>query len=159
VRLTVRPAASHLELPVRPFASEDEHIGFHSPEILPAPAISRLEAEHHNWLVHRDLAMDESVLEVIKDEGVYRIDEIDLVIGDRTWETYTYQGSDFASVRGETRTERTFRRAGWAVRTTTRTILTCDAEAFHIAAELDAWEGECRIHSENWQRTIPRDCV
>jgi len=62
-------------------------------------------------------------------------------------------------MRGENRTERTFRRGDWSVRTTTRTVLTADTSNFYIHAELDAYEGDKRIYSRNWDRTIPRDGV
>jgi len=52
----------------------------------------QLEPSHHNWLVHRDLAEDVSVLEVIKDEGTYRVAAIDMEVGDRTSDGYTYRG-------------------------------------------------------------------
>jgi hypothetical protein len=86
-----------------------------------------------------------------------RIEDIDLELTNRTWDWYTYREDDFLSVRGETRTERGFRRGDWQVRTTTRTVLTCDATHFHIAAALEAWEGELRIYSRDWERRIPRD--
>jgi len=159
VRLSVYPARSTLVLPERPPRAEDGDIAFGPPEDPAGGDVRIVEAPHHNWLVHRDLASDTSVLEVIKDEGVYRIDEIDLEVGDRTRDVYTYQQDDFRSVRGETRTERTFSRGNWRVRTTTRTLLTCDTTSFRIAAELDAWEGERRVHSQSWDRTIPRDHV
>jgi len=80
-----------------------------------------------------------------------------LEVANRTWNWYTFDGDDFDSVRGETRTERIFRRGDWSVRTTTRTVLTADREYFYIHAELDAWEGDRRVFAENWQRRIPRD--
>ncbi len=99
------------------------------------------------------------MLEVIKDEGVSYIEAIDMAVGDRTWDWYTYQSNDFTSARGETRTERSFRRGDWSVRTTTRTVLTADTTHFYIHAELDAFEGEKRVYSQNWDRVIPRDGV
>ncbi len=159
-RLTIYNSRSALLLPVRPPREEDTKVTFEPAEGAPAAPMSRLEAEHHNWLVHRELAEDISTLEVIKDEGVYRLDEIDLEVGDRTWDWYSYRNDDFASPRGETRTERTFRRGKWFVRTTTRTVLTGDAMHFHIHAELDAFEeGDKRVYSKNWDYTIPRDLV
>ncbi len=159
VRLSLFPAHSTLRLPVRPARGSDARIGFGPAEGAAPIPVTPLEPAHHNWLVHRDLARDESVLEVIKDEGVYRIDELELEVGDRTWDWYTYRGDDFASPRGETRSERLFRRGDWAVRTTTRTVLTADRDNFYIHAELDAWEGDRRVFSENWNRCIPRDGV
>lgn len=41
----------------------------------------------------------------------------------------------------------------------TRTVLTCDAENFEIAAELDAYEAGRRVYSENWHHAIPRDFI
>ncbi|MGK7346834.1 MAG: CocE/NonD family hydrolase [Candidatus Nitrospinota bacterium M3_3B_026] len=159
VCLTIYPCASALSLPERPPREEDAEIGFELAEVSPPIAITPLEPPHHNWLVHRDLASDESTLEVIKDEGVYRIEETGMEVSDKTWDLYTYRGDDFRTLKAETRTERAFRRGGWSVRTTTRTVLTSDAENFHIRAELDAYEGDKRVYSENWDRTIPRDLV
>lgn len=159
VRLTVELKGSALSLPVRPPQASDGAVDFPGPEATPPCAITRLEGPEHNWLVHRDLAHDLSTLEVVKDEGRYRIDEIDLEVSDRTWDWYTYQGDDFESLRGETRTERGFSRGDWQVTTTTRTVLTADQSNFHIHAELDAWEGDKRVFAKNWDRCIPRDNV
>ncbi|MGD8742637.1 MAG: CocE/NonD family hydrolase [Granulosicoccaceae bacterium] len=159
VHMTIHTDNSVMKLPVRTPQPDDAIIRFEEPEGAPPPRIERIEPPHHNWLVHRDLAEDVSVLEVIKDEGVYRIVAIDMEVGDRTWDWYTYQGDNFTSVRGENRSERTFRRGDWSVRTTTRTVLTADISHFHIRAELDAFEGDTRIFSRNWERTIPRDGI
>lgn len=54
---------------------------------------------------------------------------------------------------------RTFRRDGWDVRTETYTRLTCDVEAFHLHATLDAYEDGERIHSQVINERIERDHV
>ena len=157
VRLSIFTGASRLLLPHRSPGDSDTAITFEEPEGAQASADELIETAHHNWLVHRDLARDLSSLEVIKDEGTRRIEDIDLAITNRTWEDYTYQGDDFGSLQGETRTERRFSRGDWAVTTTTRTLLSCDRTHFYIHAELDAFEGKKRIFSLNWDRVIPRD--
>jgi hypothetical protein len=180
VRLRIHPQSSALWLPVRAPRDDDALIAFPKPEATPGIAATRLEAPRHNWLVHRDLARHESTLEVIKDEGIYRIEEIDLEVGDRTWDWYTCRDDGRGSVRGETRTERSFARGAWRVRTTTRTVLTADRDNFYIHAELDGWENDPRaysrdpraysrdqraysrdrrIYSRNWASTIPRKLV
>jgi hypothetical protein len=159
VRLSITTGSSALKLPVRTPDPDDKTIRFEEPAGATPPLIEHIEPPHHNWLVHRDLAEDVSVLEVIKDEGLYHIKAIDMEVGDRTWDWYTYKGDDFTSVRGENRTERTFRRGDWSVRTTTHTVLTADITHFYIHAELDAYESETRIFSRNWKRTIPRDGI
>jgi hypothetical protein len=35
--------------------------------------------------------------------------------------------------------------------------MTCSAESFRLTAEMDAFEGEQRVFSRNWDETIPRD--
>ena len=157
VKLTLRTTGSALGLPVRPGREEDVTIHFQSPEGAPPLTMTQLEPPHHNWLVHRDLAEDTSILEVIQNQGVYRIDEIDLVVSNCTRNWYTYRDDDFTSPKGETKTERNFRRGDWSVRTSTHTTMTADVENFYIWAELDAWEGEKRVFSRNWDLQIPRD--
>ncbi|WP_031434285.1 CocE/NonD family hydrolase [Methylomarinum vadi] len=156
VRLTIKPADSALRLPVRPCSEIDETIAFEQPEGGRPLEMTHLEPPNHNWLVHRDLADDRSILEVIQDQGRIFISEIDLEIINSTRNWYTYQDDDFTSPKGETKTKRVFRRGDWQVETTTHTILTADADNFYIWAELDAWEGEKRVFSRNWDITIPR---
>ncbi|MCW8195159.1 CocE/NonD family hydrolase [Proteobacteria bacterium 005FR1] len=158
-RVSIRLRDSALTLPSRQPQALDQAVRFEDPEATPPCQITQLEEPEHNWLVHRDLARDLSTLEVVKDEGRYRIEDVDLEVTDRTWDWYTYQGDDFLSLRGETESERGFARGDWRVSTTTRTVLTCDEDNFYIHAELNAWEGDKRVFSENWDTRIPRDNV
>lgn len=53
----------------------------------------------------------------------------------------------------------TFARDGWSTRTVTRTVLTCTPAAFEVHGHLDAYEGEHRTFSRDWERSIPRDLL
>jgi len=160
VQLTVFTGASRLELPVRPPRAEDAELpAFAEPEGAVPLARSMIEPAHHNWRVIRDLATDESTLEVIKDEGTARLEAIDLEITNKTYEWYSSFDDDFNSLRGEVWAERALRRGEWSVRTVTRTVLTSSATDFHIQADLDAWEGDKRVHAQSWDKKIPRDFV
>jgi hypothetical protein len=55
--------------------------------------------------------------------------------------------------------ERRVQRGKWQVKTVTRTVLTSDAASFYLRAELDAYEGDKRVYSDNWDYVIPRDHV
>jgi len=157
VRLTIFGGASRLILPTRAPRSEDAEIRpFPEPEAAPLET-TLLTPMSYDWVVHRDLARDLSTLEVVKNEGTYRIDEIDLEVQRKVIEWYSYRGNDFTSPRGETYCERGFRRGAWQVRTITRTVLTADAEAFYLQADLDAYEGNKRVFCKSWDRRIPRD--
>lgn len=157
-RLGIRTGASALRLPVRPPRAEAEDVRpFDSPKAAPPLAVDQLGVPHHTWRVVRDLATDESSLEVIKDEGVERIEELDLEIINDTRERYTFVADDFTSVRGEVVGRRGFRRGDWKVETVTRTDLRCNETEFRIHADLDAYEGDHRFYANSWDVVVPRD--
>jgi putative CocE/NonD family hydrolase len=157
VRLTINTTESRLLLPVR--RHRDETLCFSEAERSPSGQRVQLTEEHHNWRVIRDLATDTSTLEVIDDKGTYRLEDIDMTVRGKAEELYSYQGDDFASPAGKTLWVRELSRNGWAVRTITRTHLTCDREHFHLSAQLDAYEGERRVYSQNWDRHLRRKLV
>lgn len=160
VRLTIYTGSSRLTLPTRQPSETDKHLpAFGEPEGAPPLNRTLIGPEHHNWRVIRDLAQDESTLEVTNDKGVYRLDDIDLEVQHKTVERYTYQADNFESVRGETKTIRGFKRGKWSVRTETRTVLTSSATHFHIFADLDAYEDDKRVYCQSWDQTIPRDFI
>jgi len=160
VRLTIHTGSSSLLLPVRAPRPEDDALRtFAEPEGAPGPATTMIRPRHYAWNVHRDLAEDISTLEVVKDEGVFRLDELDLELTMSTVERYRYWEDRFDSLRGEVENVRGWRRGDWNVRTFSRTLLTCNAEEFRIRAELDAYEDEQRIHCQSWDRRIPRDLL
>ena len=158
-RLTVRTGASTLQVPVRAQRPESEDVVFPEPEATPPEPTTMLEAGEHTWVVHRDLATDRSTLAVVNDNGVVRLDDVDLEVENRVREWYSTVGDDFDSARGEVESVRGLRRGDWHVRTVTRTVLTSTSTTFQLDAELDAWEGDRRVFSRNWSRTIPRDLV
>ncbi|MDW5375817.1 CocE/NonD family hydrolase [Halomonas sp. HP20-15] len=158
--LTVYTSNSALVLPERAHQEADAALHpFEQPEQAPAVKTTRLEPSQHNWCVHRDLANNLSTLEVINDQGGFRLDEIGTEIRRSTREWYSCQDDNYTSARGETYTERGFKRDDWDIQVITRTVLTCDEKDFFIHAQLDAFEEGYRIYSQNWDRTIPRDHI
>ena len=160
VRLRIRTGGSRVTLPIRPRRDSDEKLRpFGEPEGAPPLRKTVIENGHHNWRVIRDLATDESLLEVINDGGTYRIEDIDLRVTSAGREWYRSVGDAFGSIRGETSWIRVFQRGDWKVETRTRTVLTSTAEHFHLYADLDAFEGDKRVFSRSWDRLIKRDLV
>ncbi len=163
--LTLTTEASRLRLPLRRPRDEDAQLR----ELGPAEAALELETEtletgDHQWRVIRDLATDLSTLEIVNDEGTFRIAETGTVVRRATNEWFSFRWNDVTSARGETRTVRRLEREGWRTEVVTRTVLTSTEHDFHISAHLDAYEldeerGDPRVYSENWRRTIPRDLV
>ena len=145
-----------LDVPFRgligPWSHTYPHVG------QPGPAVG-FRPGAHNWNVIRDLAEHVSALEVLRDEGTLRFDDIDLEVSQQAWERYASTANVFTSASGETEWAMAFTRGDWAVSLVTRTRVTCTKERFHVHARLDAYEGDERIHSANWRRSIPRDHV
>jgi len=76
-----------MELPVRQPRDSDKTLRpFDEPEGAPALATSQLEPGARSWRVIRDLAEDESVLEVIKNEGTIHFRDIDWTVISRSSE-------------------------------------------------------------------------
>ncbi|MDA3869455.1 MAG: CocE/NonD family hydrolase [Gammaproteobacteria bacterium] len=156
-QLKIHTGNSRLMLPVR--TTKTEPIHFPEAEASASSQRQQLTPEHHNWRVIRELDKDISTLEVINDDGAYHLEDINLTVQRKTEEWYSYQSDDFNSIRGETLWTRGFKRGDWEVTTITRTVLQCDESYFYLDAELDAYEGDTRIYSNNWNRRIRRNMV
>ncbi|MFP4073785.1 MAG: CocE/NonD family hydrolase [Actinomycetota bacterium] len=160
VSLTIDPDSSTMTLPVRPRqACDPDASPFGPPEAGPPLERTILRGPEQSWNVVRDLVEDESRLEVVNDVGAYRIDAIDLEIETRAEETYTSRADDYESLRGETKWIRRFKRGDWEVRTIAHTVMTSDRDSFRIQAQLDAFEGDTRVHSQSWDERIERDHI
>jgi len=158
VRLTVHTGNSNLKLPVRkPRKADETLMPFGKPEGAPEVRTTQVEPQNHQWRVIRDLAEEESTMEVIIDNGTIYFEEIDWKVTNRAKEWYSFQRDDFTSVRGETQWKRRFQRGKWSAEVVTRTVLTSSETHFRLHAELDAWEKDERVFSRNWQYEIPRD--
>ncbi len=157
VKLTLYPAESHLELPVRQPREEDQHLpDFGEAVVAPPPKRTPLEQGDGNWIISRDLARDESTLHVIEDEGRVHLEDVDLELERSADEWYRARGDDFTSLNGEVIHRRGLQRGDWSVYTVTRTLLTCDEGQFRIHATLDAYENGLRVFSKTWDETVPR---
>lgn len=160
VRLEVRTGESSLLLPIRPVTEPDEVTArpFDEPEGAEPITVTQVHPQDHAWTISRDLVDYTSRLEVVKDLGVVRFED-GLEVRRRADETYSSVAGDFESLEGETDWTMGFRRGDWDVTARTRTRLTATADTFELHAELDAYDGERRVCSLNWDRTVPRDGV
>ena len=161
VKLTLYTGDSLLTLPERPLRPEDDAAlrPFDEPEGALPIAKTLIQPTQEQWTVIRDLARDYNTLEVINDQGTFRLDDIDLEISAKVTERYSYADEDYQSLRGWCEWVRSFKRGDWQVQTVTRTLLTSDSEYFRIRATLDAYEGDSRVYAQTWDTAIPRDLV
>jgi hypothetical protein len=98
----MRTGVSRLVLPVRRAAESDERPlrPFAGPEGAPPIPTTALEPGEQAWNVTRDLIGYRSTLEIVKDGGVLRYDDIDLTTARRVVECYRSIADDFTSARG-----------------------------------------------------------
>lgn len=161
VCLSVQTGVSRLTLPLRRIDDPDEVAvqPFAPPEGAPPLTTTPTRPGEQRWEVTRDLVDYGSELRVVKDPGGFRLDDIDLEVDERVEERYRSRGDAFDSVRGEVVSRVCFSRDDWEASAVTRTVMTSDAQDFHLHAELDAYHGAERILSLNWSTSVPRDCV
>ncbi|MEX1196906.1 MAG: CocE/NonD family hydrolase [Pseudohongiellaceae bacterium] len=160
VSMTLVTGTSTLTIPVRAPKPEDATLRPFSPTRGAPPArIRQLGTGEHNWRVIHDLGADRATLEVINDAGAFLIEDIDLEVRTKALEWYSSVEEDVTTARGEVIWERELSRGDWRIRTVTRTVLTATSTHFRVVASLDAYEGEVRVFSHNWDEKIERDLV
>ncbi|MEV6795555.1 CocE/NonD family hydrolase [Streptomyces sp. NPDC051320] len=161
VLLSVHEGSSSLSLPVRP-TREPDHLPqrpFGEPEGTPPRATTQLTPPEQRWEVRRDLIDYHSALEIVKDRGLVRYEDIGLDVGLRAYERYASVADDFTSVSGEAAWTMRFHREDWDVRVETRTVLRCSESEFFVDATLDGYEHDRRVFSRTWNETLPRDLL
>lgn len=152
--------AGALTLPVRPRNPKDAELRpFPTPKSAPAERRTRVRAPAYERTVTRDHAAGETVFATLDDEGRVRIDAIGLEIATVHREVFRIRDDDPLSCRMETRWTKEMGRGDFQVRTDTRIVMTATRDDFCLHAECDAYEGERRVFSRDWNRTIRRDLV
>jgi uncharacterized protein len=160
VLLTLFTGASMLELPVRPPRRADGELEEFPPAQGAIPlAQTVLRQGGTRLIVERNLATDESIFTRHEDTGTYRIDAIDLTVDQIKTGTYRIKSDDPLSADITIRWTQKLGRGDWQVRTETETRFRATKEEFLIDATLDAFEGDKRVYTHNWDRRIKRDLV
>ncbi len=160
VVLTIHTGASSLELPVRPPRKEDTALGEFPPPRGATPlAQTALRKGGTRRLIERNLAADETVFTRQDNTGTYRIDAIDLTVDQVKTGVYRIKADDPLSADITIHWTQKLARGDWRVRTETETRFRATKEEFLIQATLDAYEGDMRVYSQNWDRRIKRNLV
>ena len=96
------------------------------------------------------------VLETSDDFGASRDPDHELETGSHVAQRYSIHPDDPLSARHEARWRYEFRRGDWRVRIHSESVMTSDADSFHLAREVTAWEGETIAIARKWEEHIPR---
>ncbi|MEA2781310.1 MAG: uncharacterized protein QOK29_2854, partial [Rhodospirillaceae bacterium] len=92
-----------------------------------------------------------------EDHGRFTIDHIGLETDFSERESYRIRDDDPLSAEIDIAYSIAIGRGEWQTRTETRCVMRADKTHFILDATLDAFEGETRLLSRNWQERIPRD--
>ncbi len=157
--LTIMSGSSSLTLPMRPSDPVDASLRlFGEPEAAPTlPHTEIVAGRSSNRVITRDLLKGTTTVQLPRDSGITHLHDIDLRVEETGDVYYEITGEDPATARFWSEIAMARQRGDWSVRTKTRTQLDCTRTEFRLRAELDAWEGDRRVFSRNWNLTIPRD--
>jgi putative CocE/NonD family hydrolase len=158
--VTVRLGSSGLTLPARPFRPADGALApFAEPESGPALRKTQIERGWEHRTITEDRITGEVMWELSDSDGTYRIDDIDLTVRIERRRRLSIHPDDPATARSEYYWRRCYSRGDWSVSSESEVVMTAGKDAFRLRAKLDAFEGETRVFSRNWDESIPRDLV
>ena len=147
-----------LTLPVRP-PSGDDDVTFPEPEGAAPWAIEQTRPASSERRVERDLESGRVSVIVRNDFGEARDLDHGLVHGSRVKEAWSLRPDDPLSATAEIWWEQTYSRGGWSVRTVAELRLRSDAVAFHVTGLLQAFEGDQRVFSRDYNAVVARTLV
>ena len=150
--------ASHIELPIL----ETDQAGvdlepFDAPRTPPPLEMSTLKPSRQERTITHDVESGEIIFHLVKDGGGVRLHHNGIEMASGTTERYTIRDDDPLSAQAQYTCEYGVGRGDWQTRTSGRLTMTCSADTFFVVAELDAYEGNTRVFSRNWDLNIPRD--
>ena len=153
--VTLDLAQCRLVLPERRAAGEIDPAAPGPPADFPVHAAETLR-ETANRTERRIDPDGTHVLETFDDFGASRDLEHGLESGSHVAQRYSIHPDDPLSARHEARWRYEFRRGDWSVRIDSESVMTSDAESFHLAREVTAREGDTVVISPRWKESIPR---
>ena len=158
VSLKITAGLSSLSLPVRRARAEDAAVAFGPPEESPKTrrTVIRPGAVHRR--VTYDMGTGLQHIEVLRDDGCSRIEEIGVETDFHKILRYRTHPDDPTAARAEADYDiRHSHGQGWNTRIRTHSAIACSATEFIVEADLEAFEGDIRIFSRSWTQRIPRD--
>jgi hypothetical protein len=160
VVLTVFTVGGCLSLPVRMSRAEDASLPpFQPPEVSSVEPNTVLRPGAGSRTVCRELDTGEAVSTVFDDRGHVRMEATGIEMASTRRTQYRIGDDDPLSASMESRWSIEIGRGDWRTRTVVRSLMTATCDSFRLRAELDAFEGDRRICSRNWDCAIPRDLV
>jgi hypothetical protein len=158
VTLSVMAGASTLELPTRPPRAEDADLPAFGPaEGAPKLKTSVVRPAGRKIEIQKDVFTGRVTVERFQDDGLVRVEDFDWTYGASGHRTYSILPEDPLSAEARIRWLKEFKRGDFHIRIDARTHMRAAREEFLLNGTLDAYEGEARVFSKEWNCRIPRD--
>jgi predicted acyl esterase len=160
VRLLVHTDGSQLVLPIRERQSSDERVHFEPPAQGRATARTVFKGPRQERTVTRDVAANEVIYTVLRDEGRSVIDEIGVESGFEKKVVYRIKPDDPTSARVDLREAFVLRhRQGWDTFVEAQAALSSTENEFLVEASLKAFDRGKPFFAKSWLERIPRKGV
>lgn len=160
VRLVVHCGDSQLILPVRARQQSDERIRFEPAVKGRATPRKVLKGASQERTVTRDVATNEIVYTVVRDEGRSIIEEIGVETGYDKKVVYRVKPDDPTSARVDLRESFVLRHAqGWDTFVEAKAALSSTETEFLVEASLKAFDAGKPFFAKSWLERIPRNGV
>jgi putative CocE/NonD family hydrolase len=150
--------ASRLALPLRTPRPEDDRLRpFEPPVSAPALAVVRLREPAPQQLMTQDAITGTVSLQMRRNfVGAVRLPS-GLEYHDDDPVTLTIHTDDPLSARVKCERRIELRRGDWSTRIEVRAVMSADARDYRVRSVIDAYEGETRVSTREFESTIPRD--
>jgi len=151
---------SRLRLPERRGHPGDDALPPFLPAETAAPlALTHLRLPQTSKTICSDLVAGTTEYRIEDDSGRVRHDGSGMEVDDRVVERYTVRDGSPLSMKVHIERAIELQREAWRARVETTSVMTADATHFHVSTHLDAYEGDTRVFTSSWTRTIPRQLV
>jgi putative CocE/NonD family hydrolase len=161
VRLTLYTGMeSQLVLPVRlPGKLDDTLAAFGEPEGSPPTEFENIRPEGSRRTFTYDVGTGRLQMVDCIDEGRNRLSRNGTVYDSLITNKFSIIEGQPLSARVQCDRKVEISRGDWNTRVETSSVMTSDANHFHLTNVLDAYEGQVRVFTKSWTRQIPREGV
>jgi putative CocE/NonD family hydrolase len=160
VTARINLAKSALELPIRPPRAEDAQLAsFLPPEHAGPVRQTYLREAVNSWTTTFDAFTGETVVSRRGDEGLRKVEGLGLEVDIDRRHDYRIKADDPLSASAYFTWKRKYTRGSWCVWSETSLRVSSTATDFLLEANLDAYEGDRKSHTQSWNLRIPRKLV
>ena len=156
--LSILTGASSLELPVRPPDAQDEKLrAFNPVENAADLNATQLTPKQAHYQFFHDVKSGQMTLDILGDEGMTHNNDTDWSFASSCQRLFSILPDDPLSASAKLIWRKEYARGDWNVKIHADTHMSVSASHYIIKATLNAFEGDSKIFSNQWDCEIPRD--